>query len=58
MSIKFADNTRKYRKESTQVPGSFFGDPGTAAGTVYRKETSIWEQSWQRTSADIVRIDR
>ena len=48
MGIKFADNIRNFFKEGTQA----------ATSTVYKKEAGTWQQSWQRTSADIVRIDR
>ena len=48
MDIKFADNIRKFFKEG----------PQRTSGTVYKKEANTWQQSWQRTSADIVRIDR
>ena len=58
MRMKFADNIHKYGKENTQARESFFGVPVVTTGTVYKKEASTWQQSWQRTSAEIVRIDR
>ena len=48
MGIKFADNIRIFFREGSQ----------RTTGTVYKKEANTWQQCWQRTSADIVRIDR
>ena len=48
MGIKFADNIRNFFREGSPV----------TTNTVYKKEANTWQQSWQRTSADLVRIDR
>ena len=52
MGIKFADNIRNFFREGSPVTTN------TVYKTVYKKEANTWQQCWQRTSADIVRIDR